>query len=173
MKLLDEEQQRWYCYKDDETFLARMSETSRLPFILGKHEKIQREGRASLYTQTTVLSTWGIGGGVGLGGGLASSTAGQEEKFQANGKIFLTNQRLFFVKDFEKAPQVIFSVPLQAIQSVTPQANMWGAIDGVGLSYSSSQGIQTATFAGLGDRTSAESWATDLRAAVECCCRRD
>jgi len=30
------------------------------------------------------------------------------------------------VKDYEKAPKLIFSIPLHAIQSITYQTKMWG-----------------------------------------------
>ena len=148
-----------------------------VPFFMNKDENIQREtedSRAAFYGQTMVLSSWGSGvgissGGIGLGGGLASSTAHQEEKLQAIGKLFLTNARLVFIKDFEKAPKLIFSVPLQAIQSVTYQTKMLGICHGVGISYLTGQNVQTACFVGLDKRNkpSAESWVADIVNAVQ------
>ena len=146
-----------------------------VPFFTEKDEKIQRESKAVFYGQTTVLSTWGSGlstgmfGTASLGSGLATSTASLEEKSQGIGRLFLTNRRLLFVKDYEKAPKLIFSVPLRAIQSITYQTKMWGAAHGVGLSYVTGQGVQTATFVGLDkkDQPSAESWSADLVKAVQ------
>jgi len=147
---------------------------SAMPFFMDADEKILRESKAVSYGQTTVLSSYGSGvatgvEGLGLGAGLATSTARQEEKSQDIGRLFLTNRRLTFVKDFEKAPKLTFSVPLQNFQSVTYQTKMWGLAHGVGISYLAGQTILTATFVGLDkkDRESAESWATELITAVE------
>jgi hypothetical protein len=47
---------------------------------------------------------------------------------------------------FDKARKVIFSVPLHTIQSVTYQTKVWDRAHGFGISYSTAQSVQTATF---------------------------
>jgi hypothetical protein len=137
--------------------------------FLDKDEEVQWKTGAVFYGQTTVLSSWGSALGTGFGGvGLASSTARQEEKFQARGLLCLTNKRLAFVKDFQKAPLLIFSVPLDQIQSVTQRTKMFGSLHGVGVSYVTGQGVQTASFVVRDvSEPEARNWVTILTNAVQ------
>jgi len=138
-----------------------------IPFILEKNENVERSSRSLFYGETTVMSTWGSAFGTNISTVLARSTATKKETQQGEGTLFLTNKRLVFVlQPILKAKRVLFSVPLQNLQSVTYTSKGLGLMRGIGLSFTEGGTIQTASFYGFG-KESAEDWVQTLTLAAQ------